>query len=258
MIINGAVAGFCVNGKMHHTVYPFGFERRFMKSLHLVFLILLSVSVSFAQPLVGNVIDASVVNNDLIYGTSQYKGDPYLMNQWSPVVVTLQNGEQFQLENGKFDICSQKLLVEIKNHERWMNEHQLESFMTSVNEGEESLFMKKTINKKIRYQEVIYLGEIGLFRDYEKEFKQQNQGDLASYGGNAGSLPYFTETRKSHYLSSPDNSVQKIRLNRKGLEKSLPEHYQHIFKRLVKEFKTDFGYDSSINELLKAVEAELP
>ncbi len=216
-----------------------------------IILLILSNQLLSQQTIIANSDIMSGLNGDLIYGTSQFKGHPYLDLEWQKVQIEDLSGNKKELDKAKFDICSQKLLVVIDQKELWINDHQIKSFVLFQADGGQQRFIKSVENEEFVYYEVLFAGDLSIFRSYKKQFVKPRPTDNFTYGSDGNLQPYFKDTETNFVARYGTGEFVNIKSNGKDLDKVFDASLRRKAESFMKKNKPN---NKSIAELLDYVQ----
>ncbi len=228
-----------------------------MKSI--LYLLLLLPLYPFAQFHTDRLLDldSHMYSKQTEFGVSEYRGHPFLNDEWREVIVKKTNGTEVQIAKSKLDIWKQRLFIINKGQEIIVNNSEIGALSYGSNDGSPSTFIKTEIDGTTTYAEILKKGQIALYKTYHKKFNNRTK-NKDSNGYNSPAIPAFSSTKSSLYISISGESPVAIRRSKKGLEKALPPYLKKSIKTLLKKTNPNLKNDDELIAFLDILEKEMP
>jgi hypothetical protein len=172
-----------------------------------------------------NPMNISVRPIDLSY--EGVKGTAYLQAEFEPGIIRLRNGSE--VVESQADVQ-----LDIHNHELWVKLPQSEQVLiispeqlisvVFLNEKQEFRpYLQEVLGERAEpftYAQIMHEGKNTLLKVYDKTFRKADFS--GSYGSTGARYDEFVLYNR-YYLSVGDGPFEKIRINRKRLQKALPD-----------------------------------
>lgn len=215
-----------------------------------------ALQVGQSQGLIGSSV-STVQNDELVYGGAKYKGNPYLYNTWHPAVIVQSDGTVSRVEEAKFDVSSQKLLIKEGDKTMWVNDRQIKTFELKTGTDVPEIYARQIQDGIVTYMLLVKEGPLPILKSYYKEFKKPAINQNYQYGAENDITPYFDDMEMNYFTQiEEDGELVQFKLGKKGVTNLFPKSKEKRIKSLINKQNTKLKSEAEVVAFFISLESE--
>ncbi len=193
---------------------------------------------------------ADITNSDVLNFRvyDEYKGSPYLFDEFLAGKITLNDGTDKAFDSLKMDCYKNQILYKSKGRIFALDNGKLDELFFYQGSRQ---FKQIALDGENKWYQILFVGRVSLYKHYKVDLIVEDRQSASSYGGNTDVNKKIFSRKEDYFFSIlPDMSVTEIPSGKKEFINQFSVHHVDI-ESFIKSNKLKLNNDEDLTKIFK-------